>query len=109
MIFWPLIAAACPELGTDPVRLYEGVAPHEETFPYATFQYVRTTPINNLHGSAYDEMTLQFDVWARTPTESRQIADKIRATLNTSGYMVFYESSREEDLARTTIQFQFIQ
>lgn len=107
MNIFPIIAAACPELGTNPVRFYEGVAPQEEVFPYATYQYVRAIPFNDLAGFAGETVTIQVDVWGRE--DSRTLAKKMRVALNNHGYVTFWDSSREDGLSRTTFQFQVIQ
>lgn len=107
MSLFPIIAAACPELGTNPVRFYEGVAPQESAFPYATWQVVGGTPSNDLAGHAHDQIRYQIDVWGRT--ETRTLANAMRAALDSHGYVVWFDSSREEDLYRTTFHFEVIE
>lgn len=102
---YPVIAAA-----VSPVKVFEGIAQQGTPLPYATFQYIGAQPINDLEGHVADQVKLQIDVWAKTGSESRQLAKSIRLALNSYGYVTYYESVKEQDyLHRTLFHFSFIE
>jgi len=115
MSLFPLIkqSPACTAvLGTNPVRFFEfGTAPQLETLPYATFQIINGTPFNALSGpAAADQITYQIDAWAKSASEIKTLANAIREAIEGSGYIVFFNSGKDEEsgLFRYTTRFQSI-
>lgn len=115
MNLFPLIKNS-PEctalLGSNPVRFFEfGTAPQLETLPYATFQLINGTPFNKLSGPAdADQITYQIDAWAKTTGELKAVANAIRNAIENDGYIVFFNSGRDDEsgLFRYTLRFQSI-
>lgn len=99
-------------LGTNPVRFFEfGSAPQLQTAPYATFQLINGTPFNKLSGpAAADQITYQIDAWAKSASEIKALADAIREAIEDSGYIVFFNTGRDDEsgLFRYTARFQSI-
>lgn len=99
-------------LGDSPVRFFEfGSAPQLETLPYATFQEINGTPFNQLEGAAEaDQISYQIDAWAKAPGEVRAVANAIRSALENDGYIVFFNSGRDDEsgLFRSTFRYQQI-
>lgn len=115
MNLFPLIKNS-PEctalLGSNPVRFFEfGTAPQLETLPYATFQLINGTPYNKLSGPAdADQITYQIDAWAKTSGELKAVANAIREAIEHDGYVVFFNSGKDDEsgLFRYTLRFQSI-
>lgn len=76
-------------LGQSPTRLYQfGMAPSIPVAPYAVWRQVGGVPaayLGNLPD--VDSYTLQVDVFAKTPQDSRQVVDALRDALEPHCYI----------------------
>lgn len=82
------------------LRLYLfGEAPQNVEVPYAVWQLVGGSPENKLAGVPdMDNFTVQFDVYANTASDARQIKDALRDAYEPHAYVVNYNfEAREPD------------
>lgn len=89
---FPAVAAdsACTALlGTNPTRFWAyGMAPENETRPYAVHRLISGDPNNALSCTPdCDNLTLQFNCYGRTDAEATSIMLAIRDVVETMGYI----------------------
>lgn len=64
-------------------RIYRGWIPQRAGRPCITFQRISTTPVNGSTGpSGTQNIRIQVDVWALTPSEARAIATAVAGALS---------------------------
>lgn len=67
-------------------RIYLIRAPQGATMPCLTFQKIDTVPTHAYATtSRLENSRFQFDSWAKTPSESKSLADKVKSSLD--GYI----------------------
>lgn len=100
-------------LGTDPVRFWPfGLAPQDETRPYAVHQLVYGSPENTLAcAPASDNFGVQVDAYAKTVTSARAVAAALRDALEPHAYITAWNGESWESatgLYRVsfTVEFQ---
>ena len=87
------VCAAVPAvtalLGTDPTRLFPfGQAPQGVALPYAVHQVITGFPENYLgQVPDIDSFTVQIDVYAKSVSEARQVAEALRDAIEPHAYI----------------------
>lgn len=83
-------AAVTALLGSSPVRFWPfGLAPQNETRPYAVHQRVYGTPENTLGcPPSQDLQGIQIDAYAKTASDAEAVADALRTAFESIGYIV---------------------
>lgn len=73
-------AAVTALLGTNPVRVWPfGMAPQNETRPYAVHQLIYGSPENSMSCAPdIDNTGIQLDAFAKTASEAREVANALR-------------------------------
>jgi len=96
------------------VRFFEfGSAPQLQTAPYATFQvingYARSTKLSGPAAAVPDRPTRSTH-GPRRAAEIKTLAEAIREAIEGSGYIVFFNTGKDEEsgLFRYTTRFQSI-
>lgn len=76
-------------LGSSPTRFWPfGVAPQDETRPYAVHQLVYGSPENTLSCTPEtDSFGIQIDAYARSVSEARAVAAALRDAMEPHGYI----------------------
>lgn len=85
-------------LGESPCRLYLfGLAPQSHETPYAVWQVISGLPENYLAGRPdADSFTLQVDVYARTASESRSVAQVLMYAIELHAHVVGYRGEERD-------------
>ena len=113
IFLWVSSDATCTNLlGTSPVRFWAfGVAPQNETKPYAVHQLVYGTPENTLSCTPdSDTIGLQIDAYAQSASAARNIATAIADVCEQHGYVMswngeFYEQDTRLYRVGFTVEF----
>jgi uncharacterized protein DUF3168 len=99
MMYPPMLALAQASstvtglLGASPMTRFWpfGMAPQDETRPYAVHQLVYGTPENTLScPAATDNLGIQVDAYAKTVDGSRGLSEALRSALEGAGYIVSF-------------------
>lgn len=105
----PAVVAA---LGSSPTRFWPfGVAPQDETRPYAVHQLVYGSPENTLSCTPEtDSFGIQIDAYARSVSEARTVAAALRDAMEPYGYITawngeFWESGTGLYRVGFTVEF----
>lgn len=86
-------------LGTGPTRLFPfGEAPEGVALPYAVWQTVGGQPENYLGQTPdIDNFLLQIDVYAQTVASARQVAQALRAAIESHAHIVAWRGESRDD------------
>lgn len=69
------------------LRVYPLLRPEGAPVPAVTYQRVGNTPINSLDGSSgLDYVRIQFDSWAATYAEAKQLAREVRTAMEAAPF-----------------------
>ena len=99
------IAAASPAvtglLGSNPTRFWPpGMAPQNETRPYAVFQTVYGTPENTLSCPPdIDLFGVQIDAYGKTLTEAREVLTALTEAFEAENFVVSGWNGEEREPA----------
>lgn len=91
-------------LGTNPLRVFEDVAPDKTAYPYAVWSVVTANPENNLDCPANtDHVSFQIVVYDTNPGEASKIRKAIRESLEHHCYVTGIHPNHFERIADTNI------
>ena len=91
-------------LGSNPLRVYEDIAPHKTPHPYAIWSVVTANPQNNLDCSANtDHVSFQIVVYDNYQTRASEIRQVIRRALELHCYVTNIHPTHFERIADTNI------
>ena len=91
-------------LGTNPLRVFEDVAPHKTPFPYAVWSVVTANPENNLDCPANtDHVSFQIVVYDTHAGDASNIRAAIRMALEPHCYVTNIHPNHFERIADTNI------
>ena len=84
--------------GAGLLRLYPfGEARQQDVYPYAVWQIVGGQPENYLSGAPdTDSFTTQIDVYAKTWSSARAVADALQAAIEGSAYVTAYNGEMRD-------------
>jgi hypothetical protein len=91
-------------LGSNPLRVYEDIAPHKTPHPYVIWSVVTANPQNNLDCSANtDHVSFQIVVYDNYQTRASEIRQVIRRALELHCYVTNIHPNNFERIADTNI------
>ena len=91
-------------LGTNPLRVFEDVAPHKTRYPYAVWSVVTANPENHLDCPANtDHVSFQIVVYDNYQTRASEIRQAIRKALEQHCYVTNIHPNHFERKADTNI------
>lgn len=91
-------------LGTNPLRVFEDVAPHKTRYPYAVWSMVTANPENHLDCPANtDHVSFQIVVYDNYRTRASEIRAAIRMALEPHCYITNFHPNHFERIADTNI------
>lgn len=85
-------------LGTNPTRFWPFAnAPDAAQAPYVTWQTITGSPENYISGLPdTDSYTLQVDVYARSPTEARNVARALRDAIELHAHIAAWRGESRD-------------
>ena len=99
-----LASAVTALLGTNPLRVFEDIAPHKTPRPYAVWSVVTANPENHLDCPANtDHVSFQIVVYDTNPGEASKIRKAIRESLEHHCYVTGIHPNHFERIADTNI------
>ena len=99
-----LASAVTALLGTNPLRVFEDIAPHKTPYPYAVWSVVTANPENNLDCPANtDHVSFQIVVYDTQQKRASEIRAAIRKALEPHCYVTNIHPNHFERIADTNI------
>ena len=99
-----LASAVTALLGTNPLRVFEDIAPHKTPYPYAIWSVVTANPENHLDCPANtDHVSFQIVVYDTEQKRASDIRAAIRMALEPHCYITSFHPNHFERIADTNI------
>ena len=99
-----LASAVTALLGTNPLRVFEDIAPHKTPYPYAVWSVVTANPENHLDCPAnIDHVSFQIVVYDTQQKRASDIRAAIRKALEPHCYVTNIHPNHFERIADTNV------